>query len=971
MLLWVRISNSLEVRSHCYLSIIMRFNHINVLLTALSIGIYSQAGAVTVISASENLTSDKNYTLTDDTVYNNNASITGSVQLTFDGDNQQHSLIFDGYNAQDIRMVSVGDLKFLNLNVLEVKDAHQTLQIGQSAGNLFKAGKTIECQSIGKIYLHDNFYKQQMSFFHSRAGSDALMVHFNEIGEIRMENNRTGHDAGPGAHTALGGFFVAVDQGDLLIENVGKVILTDNIMDDVAWGGLIYTMEGKAEWRNVDEITISRNRVTNKNDEYRGCLGGGMFASSTLSFTNCGDILFEENVIVNGTGKPMRFPILGAAVAVVDIFGGVLIDKAVFSADRGNITFRGNQIHDNGKIYLDSVFADTVQDFIVRAQDGREVAFYDKLTANVNNIILNGPEGNASPSYAGTIRFSGLYLDDYIVQGDADPNESDADYIERRWGSRYSFLGADTEMHQGTLILEHEAAIGVAPESWDAKKTTQENVEILSRDSNSLTFSKDTTFKLNASLFRVISEGMLMGKDLKVKGTSTVFQTDGTGVFVGDNVDFSHGVSYDFDYTLPLAQSGITIVSQQLVLGGDFMVADNSRSYSNSFWSEDREFLVLKDESQSRGDTDFDGILSTETQSNEVKDPYEYQGDWSMRWDGNDLYAVWTNTGGIEDVDPEVKGTGSLVENSLWVSLSNMKALGEVVSQQLNYQRFLRGSCRHVWASALGDFIHQETNGTTNGYNYQGYGAAVGIDSIGCRNFVGGIAFGYLKGDMNTRRYTATSNLESVMATIYGGYRKTLNATTDFYWVTSLSAVDSSSDLRTMFSNGDRTVGKWHNYEMLLETKATWNYALSSTVTMSPHIGLEYVYGKRESFDETGSINSARHFGSADLQNLRLPIGVAFTKRNDFANGQFLTNTFDVGFLFDLARTNPEATAHALVNDFQWQVNAANPAREAVRVSWNTFYYLNKKWGVFAGYNAEFRRNAINQQANVGVSYSF
>lgn len=950
----------------------MKLNNINALLSAFVLGIYSNAYADTTISESEKILQDTEYILTEDRIYTNNASTTGKFKLSFDGDNQQHSLIFDSYNAQDLQMIWTDDLNFMNLKILEIKDALQTQNITQSTGNLFKADTTINCKSIGQIYFHDNYYKQEMSFFASRFGKKGVMIHFDDIGEIRVENNRRGHDLGPGAYTFQGGLFINVDEGgDVLFENIGKIVMKNNTIDDVAFGGLIYLFDGKLTWQNVDEITISGNRLTNTNAPENGCFGGVMLSTSTLSFTDCGNMLFEENVITNGSTEEMnRWPFLGAVVAVVSITGK-MIDKALFSADRGNITFKGNQINDRGKIYLDSVFAADVEDFMVRAQDGREVAFYDKITADVNNIIFNGPDGSTDTSYAGVIKFSGLYLDDYIIQGDADPNESDADYIARRWGSRYSFLGANTDMHQGTLILEHEAAIGVAPELWDDTKTTEDNVAKLSQNGNEPTFAEDTTFKLNCSLLQITSGGMLMGKNLNVKDTSTVFQTDGTGVFIGDKVDFSKGVSYDFDYTLPLGQSGISIVAQELILDGTFMVADTAKSYINKFWSQDREFLVLKDESQAREGSDFDGIISTEAKSDKVRDPHDYQGDWSMRWDGDDLYAVWKNTGGISDVDPEVSGTGSLVENSLWVSLSNMKALGEVVSQQVNNQRFMKGSCRHVWASALGDFINQDTNGTTNGYTYQGYGAAVGVDSIGCKNFVGGVAFGYLKGDMNTRRYSATSNLESLMATIYGSYRKQLNESTDFYWVTSLSGVDSSSDLRTFFSDGDRTVGKWHNYEMLLETKAIWNHALSPTVTVSPYIGLEYVYGKREAFDETGSVNSARHFGSADLKNLRLPIGVAFTKRTEFANGQFLNNTFDIGFLFDLARSNPEATAHALVNDFQWQVKAANPAREAVRFGWNVFYQRNKSWGIFAGYNAEFRRNAINQQANVGVSYAF
>lgn len=954
---------------------------VRLLLAALSVAACAQTMALTEITQSEILSSDSIRNLTDDTVYKNNAAITeavGNYKLAFDGANKSHSLTFDSHNGANMALIWVDTLKFSNLNVLEVKNAKQELQPAKSAGNLLRGDSGIECSSIEKIYFHDNWYRQEVSLFYV----DSNGVLLKDIGEIRVENNRRGHDVG--TYAAQGGLFTCIIEGGFLIENTGKVFMANNTVDGAAWGGMICALDGgKVEWRNVGEITIKNTRMTNASDWYFGGLGGAIFATSTLSFVNCGNTLFEENIVVNGTGREMTgFPIVGGAISVASI-NGDRIDMALFSADKGNIVFRGNQLIDNGKVYLDSVYIDSsVIDLHVRAQDGKEVAFYDKVVAdNSNLIIFNGEETDPdrlnvygmdkSPSFAGTIRFSGELLDQYIVQGDANPTETDAEYQERRWNSRYSYLGVDTTMHQGTMIVEHEAAIGMAPEVWDAQKTTMENVQALALDKSTITFKKDTTFRLDNPLLRLTSEGMMMGKDLIVKNKETVFQTDGTGVFVGGKVDMSNGVAYDFDFTLPLAQSGITIASQELSLGGDFIVADSTSSYKDKFWAVDRKFLVLDDITQSRDGSDFDQILSRETESNEVRDPFDYKGDWSMEWDGDDLYALWTNKGGIEEVDPEDKATGSLVENSLWVTLSNMKALSDVASQQVNYQRFLKGPCRHVWVSALGDFINQDTNGTTNGYNYHGYGVAAGMDSIACKNFVGGVAFGYMEGDMNTRLYNANSDLDSVMATIYGGYRKVINDKTDFYWVTSLSAVHTSNDMRTSFDNGDSTTGKWNNFGFLLETKATWNYALTPTWFLSPHVGLEYAYEERESFDESGSVNAARHFGSADLSNLRLPVGIACTKRHQFENGQFLTNTFDVSLLFDLVRSNPEAMAHSLVNDFQWKVDAANPAREALRVSWNAFYQLDKKWGVFGGYNAEFRNNAINQQGNAGISYTF
>lgn len=952
---------------------------------------FSSLSAEIILDSKEILTSDAFYQLTDDTTYFEGAYISGSnfrYHVKFDGGGE-HSLIFDlNEKLSEALIKDTKTLKFENLALLEVKNTRQQLppHDGQSATTLFKSANELHCVNIGQIYLHDNHYIQEASFFFTRSGTNGAtpMMLFSNINEIRMENNHMGHYIG--AHSALGGFFVQCDGGDLLIENVGNFVLSNNSIHNESWGGMILVYEGKSDWNNVGNILFQNNEMSSPNTSPFGnfMMGGAIWSADSLTFTNCGNIVFEENKLIYTADEDST--LYGGAIA---IGFNANPEKALFSADYGDIVFKGNQIVDQGAVELDSIFMAEVGNFIARARTGQEVVFFDKLTADVQNIQFNKNDDTLPDvKFDGSIRFSGEYLDHYIVQGRELSGESDEDFISRRWRSRYSYLGANVLIDQGRFTVEKEAAIGIAPESWTASKTTWQNLDDLVGDKELITFSKDTSFTVGNIPFYITTQGMVMGKEISVKNTQSVFRTDGSGVLIADKVDFSRGVSYDFDFSLTQqvrlgqmsnpylsshsdAPSGVIISSKTLTLGGNFMVADSARTYTNSFWGENREFLVLKDVNQSRGDSDFDAILSTVTQSNEVRDPHQYQGDWSMRWDNNDLYAVWSKTGDIIEPTPEDVSTGSLVESTLWITMSNMKALSNVTAQQIDSQRYQEKNCRHIWVSALGDFLNQDTNGSTNGFTYHGYGVAVGADSFRCKKFVGGISLGYMNGKMNTRLDSATADLDSLMATAYAGYRNKIDDKSEISWLTSLSGINTSTKSHTVFNSGEQVFGKWDNTGIMIESKFTWNYQVSDSSFISPHVGIEYVYEQRDAFDETGNMDRARHFEKTNLKNLRLPVGLAWRNEKRYSEQKIWFNTFDGSLLFDVSRSNPEGVANALINDFRYNVSAANPAREAVRLSWSSYYRWNDHWGVFGGYNTELRKNAIYQQGNIGLSYTF
>ncbi|WP_354832160.1 autotransporter domain-containing protein [Akkermansia muciniphila] len=635
-----------------------------------------------------------------------------------------------------------------------------------------------------------------------------------------------------------------------------------------------------------------------------------------------------------------------------------------FLAFTHDVLFSGNMTggtftqHNDGSFSVENGVANAIHVYgtshlQLAAAQGREVRFNDPITSSVNfsdkeNISLSlnqytDDEGN-SHATDGTVIFSGE-----LYQGE------DAHLV----ASRYNDFKGQTTLYGGTLILEHNVVFG--------------NADL--RDDTSMTLEHGTLEIIGGSVINASSFTVANGDVVLRPGTSAFINAK--------DVDLSHGFVFDMQKQAQEAASlantnGLSIsASGSFTLGGSIGIMDTGVSadyfYADNSWAQQRAFIVLTDSNQTHTD-DFSGAHSLATGSNRVDSPYTYTGAWSHQWvdaDGDgfpeQLQLVWTPSeeGGIGDILPELAGT--LAMNSMWSSAANALGMSRAALGHLDALRFIAGPENNYWVKGMGDFLNHASEGTRDGFDYNGGGYSVGADRKITSHTVLGLGFGDLYGKMRGRHFAGDIDQQTRTGMLYGGWHKVLNRKNTLL-VTGTAGYGWTDNKMNSFHTGGRSHGKWTNETLFGTLTGKWSRRVNETVAMDFMLGLEYTDVTQEAFTETGW--DARRFEKGHMKNLSVPVGVGLTHRSELKGREWI-NSAMVSYVPDVYRKNPNAQAERLLNGYRWEAQGTSPDRNAVRVNVNSALQLNARWRTYAGYEFEGRSKATAHRFNAGVSYAY
>ncbi len=937
-------------------------------------------------------------------------------RLSVSGSTSQENLLFDenktGVNGTFASFESLKTLIFQNHTNSAIAISTQDYVTRRSLG--------LEIKNIDYVEVSGNGTSGNATGGAINVTNGSAYIH--DVNTFLLNNNSGMYNGG-----------ALIVSGDLLFYNVRFLQANNNILKEGTNGaeeggaiGLANSDHGTStRFLNNGKIEFSGNQaIAGKMAQHSG--GGAIHARCELSFMGNGDVGFYDNIADDRAATSPQYRALGGAirvlnrVAMVNPPNDVESHRVDFSADRGNIEFKGNRVYNKrswGDLPRMSSVAAQAHQFNVRAQDGNEVRFYDPIdvsivtahgtasSADLDAIYFNAPEtdtkivnsvyNGVAPTFTGTILFSGEFTEDIIIQA---PDESDDDFAYRLFYSRYNQLNGDLYLEGGTLVIEHRAVVGLIMEGFHYTTYAPMDPEgkivyyptIAERKQN-----------FNEGAIQLTTGGTIMGPNVNIGG-SVVWRSDGSGHLISRTIDWSQGAVHDFDYSLKkaispvmgadgyaLIDNGVIAYANTLVLGGEIKVADDSRTYANANWKGNKKFLVVNDIKASRDGNDFDGILTTITNSPVVNSPYTYKGTWSLQWEDDELYALWTylgsdenegegenggdngeDKGDIEEVDPEF--IGDLAENSLWMTGSNMKSISRMNHRQMGISRLYDRRCSNFWLEGIGDFINQGNKGKIDGFDYNGGGYAVGYDTRMCPDSsLAGISFGQIAGTGKNRRGSGSIDQNTLMGNIYGGYIKEINDRLIYSLTGTAGFGRSHNKMHTVFTSGDNTYANWNNDAWLVDVVSTWDYKWDKNWTVSPFIGLEFSRASHGTFTEWGAENYRRNFYSADMSYLRMPVGLTFKHLEQYSNQKFWVNSLSLSYLPDVYRNDPDGKGNAVINDFLWDVKSASPSRNALRVELNSYYRFAERWGVYAGYSLEARSGSTYQQVNLGVNTTF
>ena len=391
----------------------------------------------------------------------------------------------------------------------------------------------------------------------------------------------------------------------------------------------------------------------------------------------------------------------------------------------------------------------------------------------------------------------------------------------------------------------------------------------------------------------------------------------------------------------------------QFSLSGDLQLSGDWKSVST-----DTDLLQIrsKEEGISPETSSFsdDGVI------------YALSTSWNYLQD-EDIWELILNPQDIQPIGVADYMVGTSTANSMLSSAANMKSLSDIALNQLDFYRFLERGKAAVWLSGLGGFTMQRSQGSTEGFDYQGGGYALGVNYRVASEWTVGAALGQMFGKNIGRDYASTNTQDSIMGLIDTVWFRKLNNQHSIAISGAIAYGSTYNDLDTTFPDGQHANGDWNNLSYSGIFQATWHIALKDNYVLSPSIGLEYTDVRQEAFRETQDIT--RRFDRGHFRNLALPIGVSLSKVFTLPNGNPWHNSVSIHYLPDIYRHRAETSAN--FNGFAWDVHGSDSARNAVRVGVFSRLALSTAWDVSCSYQLEARSDTLQQSCSIGVGYSF
>lgn len=755
-------------------------------------------------------------------------------------------------------------------------------------------------------------------------GQDGLL--FQKTGDILFKNNKSQHERG-----GYGGAIFAMNYDkdqkvDVVFRQTGNVAFIENSAD---YGGAIYADKFNIG-RPVGVKIIGANSVLFEKNHAKKT--GSAIYCTNLIIQDCGDISFLNNVTDQA----------GGAAIVLNMRG---TGNNILSADRGDILFRKNS---DTERYGIIAWGREEADLLLRAAEGKKISFYDPIyigrTATMTDEDTLTLEFNREEGYTGTILFSGEDFGEDIA---------------------HSAMDGDLIFHKGTLVIEKNAVLEANGEG------------------HSFTLKKGL---LDISNGGIIAHDIFMSSSSSGQGT-TIKAGKNSELQANHSIDWSQGIAFNLGYYLPSSNSfidldGIKLTTPSLILGGRISIADKGNKleyYESTRWKEANTFVLADLTEAESVSGDFSDIIS-QLSGSDIVQGFGYNGVWSYENRNGQLLAIWTPAFAPDpapqpDPQPEPEKTvhpelaGNLTLNSLWSTVSNMRALSRSALGQIGFTRFLLPQNTNYWALGLGDISSHKSVGSIDGYDYNGFGYAVGADTHLADSLIGGLAFGNIYGKNKSRNFNAHIDQASYIGLAYGSWFNAMDKNNSLGIDGTASYGVTSNKLDTHYSDGDSAKGKWDNGAFRFTLRGEWNHALGKSWTLSPFLGIEYDQAQQKSFTESG--DKSRNFGKGTLCNLSLPIGLGVSHRAEYAKGKQWINSLTVSYVPDVYRKNPESATLRTTNDFTWTAEGLRPVRNAGRLEYNTRFLINETWALFGGYSLEGRKNALYHNANIGISSTF
>lgn len=275
-----------------------------------------------------------------------------------------------------------------------------------------------------------------------------------------------------------------------------------------------------------------------------------------------------------------------------------------------------------------------------------------------------------------------------------------------------------------------------------------------------------------------------------------------------------------------------------------------------------------------------------------------------------------------------------------------------------------------TWGSAIAQFDSIDSGSSTNGYDYNAWGAAVGVDHAFTKNTVVGVAFGCTWGENEPENGTdfydgGSIDQDARMIGIYGVHKFQTKGLMNDVKLSAFAAYgwfENDSTRSSLKAPGTATA-EWDSEAWVLSASLSRDITTDSGVVFTPYVGVEYTKAGMDDFTEKGRVTTADYTADEDYSNLAVKLGVAVSK----TYGK-VTPYANIAFISDVDRSAAKVTATGRETITG---KSALPGRNGFEIGVGATWQLSDNLDVNAGYSAEIRDKATEHNARVGIGYTF
>ena len=330
-------------------------------------------------------------------------------------------------------------------------------------------------------------------------------------------------------------------------------------------------------------------------------------------------------------------------------------------------------------------------------------------------------------------------------------------------------------------------------------------------------------------------------------------------------------------------------------------------------------------------------------------------------WDTTTLFVD-----GIVRVYSEILEEPCRIANTLVSAGETVLIYGRLAEAQAALRE--AGTTR-TWGSAIAMFDSIDSGSSTIGYDYNTWGAAVGVDHAFTKNTVVGVAFGCTWGENEAKEGNGyfdggSIDQEARMIGIYGVHKFRTKGLMNDVKLNAFAAYGmfENDSTRTALKTGNKAKAEWDSDAWVLSASLSRDITTDSGVVFTPYVGVEYTTAGMDDFTEQGR-KTADYSADEDYSKLSVKVGVGVSK----TYGSF-TPYANVAFISDVARNAAEVTA---VGRDTVTGKSALPGRNGFEIGVGATWQLTENLDVNAGYSAEIRDKATEHNARVGIGYTF